>query len=59
MTCADCPAEQEIVACCRGPDCVLAYDAVSRLRKSGFDARRLKDSYPERELTGLTVIEEP
>ena len=38
---------QEIVACCRGPHCVLAFDAVASLRKKRLKARRLEDGYPE------------
>ncbi|MCB1868428.1 MAG: metalloregulator ArsR/SmtB family transcription factor, partial [Gammaproteobacteria bacterium] len=38
---------QEIVAYCRGPHCVLAFDAVARLRKRGVNARRLDGGLPE------------
>lgn len=38
---------QEIVAYCRGPHCVPAFDAVASLRKKGLKARRLEDGYPE------------
>lgn len=47
--------EQEIVAYCRGPYCVLAFDAVARLRKKGLKARRLEDGFPEWEVAGLPV----
>jgi rhodanese-related sulfurtransferase/DNA-binding transcriptional ArsR family regulator len=47
--------EQEIVAYCRGPHCVLAYDAVARLREKGMKARRLEDGYPEWKTAGLPV----
>lgn len=47
--------EQEIVAYCRGPHCVLAFDAVSTLRSKGFKARRLEDGYPEWKTAGLPV----
>jgi len=47
--------DQEIVAYCRGPHCVLAFDAVARLRKKGMKARRLEDGYPEWKLAGLPV----
>ena len=46
---------QEVVAYCRGPHCVLAFDAVERLRKKGLKARRLEDGYPEWKLLGLPV----
>lgn len=45
--------EQEIVAYCRGPHCILAYDAVEQLRKKGFQARRLENGYPEWKIAGL------
>jgi rhodanese-related sulfurtransferase/DNA-binding HxlR family transcriptional regulator len=44
---------KEIVAYCRGPHCVLAFDAVEQLRKKGIKARRLEDGYPEWKLAGL------
>jgi len=47
--------EQEIVAYCRGPHCVLAFDAVASLRQKGFKARRLEDGYPEWKSAGLPV----
>ena len=46
---------QEVVAYCRGPHCVLAFDAVARLRKKGLKARRLEDGYPEWKTAGLPV----
>lgn len=50
--------EQEIVAYCRGPHCVLAFDAVARLREQGLNARRLQDGYPEWKTAGLPVEEQ-
>lgn len=41
------PADANIVAYCRGPYCVMASTAVSRLRESGFVASRLEGGYPE------------
>lgn len=41
------PQGQEIVAYCRGPYCMLAFDAVNQLRQLGYQARRLEDGYPE------------
>ncbi len=46
---------QEVVAYCRGPHCVLAYEAVARLRGRGFRARRLQDGFPEWRAAGLPV----
>ena len=45
----------EVVAYCRGPYCVLAPEAVERLRARGFTARRLEDGMPEWRLAGLPV----
>jgi len=49
---------QEIVAYCRGPHCVLAFDAVEQLRKQGLNARRLEDGFPEWKLAGLPMESE-
>jgi rhodanese-related sulfurtransferase/DNA-binding transcriptional ArsR family regulator len=46
---------QEIVAYCRGPHCVLAFDAVSRLREKGVNARRLDGGLPEWRMEGFPV----
>lgn len=46
---------REIVAYCRGPHCVLAYDAVQKLRQQGINARRLEDGFPEWKQAGLPV----
>ncbi len=48
-------AQQEIVAYCRGPHCILAFDAVAKLRNKGLKARRLEDGFPEWKLAGLPV----
>lgn len=47
--------DQVVVAYCRGPYCVLSYDAVARLRQHGIQAKRLKDGYPEWRIAGLPV----
>jgi len=49
------PKRTEIVAYCRGPYCVLAPQAVERLRAKGYMARRLADGLPEWRLAGLPV----
>lgn len=49
------PRDQEIVAYCRGPYCVMAFEAVARLRQRGFSARRLQDGFPEWKIAGLPV----
>ncbi len=45
----------DIVAYCRGPYCVLSFEAVAQLRKLGFRARRLEDGFPEWKAEGLPV----
>jgi rhodanese-related sulfurtransferase/DNA-binding transcriptional ArsR family regulator len=49
------PKKQGVVAYCRGPYCVLAFEAVAMLRSRGFEARRLEDGYPQWEAAGLPV----
>lgn len=46
---------QVIVAYCRGPWCVLSFEAVAKLRAHGFDARRLEAGYPEWRAAGMPV----
>jgi rhodanese-related sulfurtransferase/biotin operon repressor len=45
----------EIVAYCRGPYCILAFEAVALLRQRGFLVHRLQDGYPEWKAAGLPV----
>jgi rhodanese-related sulfurtransferase/DNA-binding transcriptional ArsR family regulator len=52
---ADIAPDQEIVAYCRGPYCVLSYEAVALLRSHGFKARRLEDGLPEWRAAGFPV----
>lgn len=49
------PRNQDIVAYCRGPYCVLATEAVELLRAKGFRALRLEDGIPEWRAHGLPV----
>ena len=51
----DMSREREIVAYCRGPFCVLSFEAVARLREKGFSARRLETGFPEWKVAGLPV----
>ena len=44
---------REIVAYCRGPYCVLAFEAVAQLRAKGYQARRLDGGFPEWRLAEL------
>lgn len=41
------PNNQEVIAYCRGPWCVLSFEAVRLLRDAGFEARRLQEGLPE------------
>ncbi|PXY22727.1 ArsR family transcriptional regulator [Prauserella muralis] len=52
---ADLPADQEVVAYCRGAYCVFAHDAVRLLTRHGRRARRLSDGMLEWRLAGLPV----
>ncbi len=47
--------EREVVAYCRGPHCVLAFDAVALLRERGLVASRMEGGLPEWRLRGLPV----
>jgi rhodanese-related sulfurtransferase len=49
------PRDQEIVAYCRGPYCVLAIQAVELLRKKGFAAIRLEAGIQDWLAMGLTI----
>lgn len=44
---AELPADQEIVAYCRGPFCAYAHQAVRELQAAGRSARRLEEGWPE------------
>jgi rhodanese-related sulfurtransferase len=44
---AELPADQEIVAYCRGPFCAYAHEAVRRLNDAGRTASRLEAGWPE------------
>jgi ArsR family transcriptional regulator len=46
---------KEIVAYCRGPYCVLSFEAVALLRKRGYSVRRLEDGFPEWKAEGLPI----
>jgi rhodanese-related sulfurtransferase len=49
------PRDREIVAYCRGPFCILSFEAVAELRKRGLKARRLETGFPEWKVAGLPV----
>ncbi|HLK11019.1 MAG TPA: metalloregulator ArsR/SmtB family transcription factor [Candidatus Binatia bacterium] len=52
------PAGKEIIAYCRGPFCVMAVEAVQKLRMHGRAARRLVEGFPEWRAAGLPVESE-
>lgn len=49
------PKRKEVVAYCRGPYCLMSYDAVQLLRKQGRKARRLEAGLPEWRSAGLPM----
>ena len=53
------PDGAEVVAYCRGTNCVLAHDAVRLLTARGWAARRLMDGMLEWRLAGFPVAGEP
>lgn len=54
---ADLPRSKEVVAYCRGPYCVFAFEAVAALRAAGYKARRLEDGLPHWRADGLPVAQ--
>jgi ArsR family transcriptional regulator len=52
---AELPEDHEIIAYCRGPYCVLSFEAVAVLRARGYLVRRLEDGYPEWKAAGLPI----
>lgn len=52
---AELPADREVIAYCRGPYCVMAYEAVQKLRSNGRAARRLVEGFPEWRAAGLPI----
>ncbi len=49
------PPDHAVIAYCRGPYCILSFEAVARLRSCGVEAYRLEDGYPEWRAAGLPV----
>ena len=54
---AELPKRKEVVAYCRGPYCLMSYDAVELLRRKGMKARRMQDGLPEWRLAGLPTAQ--
>ncbi|MGH7099480.1 MAG: rhodanese-like domain-containing protein [Stellaceae bacterium] len=52
---AELPPDHEVIAYCRGPWCVLSFEAVALLRRCGYRARRLEDGFPEWKTAGLPI----
>jgi len=51
----DLPRDQEIVAYCRGPYCVLSIQAVELLRSRGFQAVRLEEGIQDLRALGFAI----
>ena len=51
------PHDQEIVAYCRGPYCVLSIEAVEMLRARGFQAVRLEEGIQDLRAMGFPIAE--
>jgi rhodanese-related sulfurtransferase len=49
------PKGRVIIAYCRGPYCVMSFEAVAALQAKGYEVRRLKDGFPEWKAAGLEV----
>jgi len=56
---ADLPKDREIVAYCRGRYCVMAVEAVERLRSAGFKATHLDEGVTDWKARGLPVESDP
>ena len=52
---AELPRDQEIVAYCRGPFCVLSVQAVEMLRAQGFNAVRLEEGIQDLRAMGFPI----
>ena len=52
---AELPSDREIIAYCRGPYCVLSFEAVAELRARGFKVRRFEAGFPEWKAAGLPI----
>ncbi len=52
---AELPEGRDVIAYCRGPYCVLSFEAVALLRARGLPVRRLEDGFPEWRAAGLQI----
>jgi rhodanese-related sulfurtransferase/predicted transcriptional regulator len=48
-------SDREVIAYCRGPFCVMAQEAVRRLKAAGLSARRLEEGWPEWKLKSTSA----
>ena len=49
------PKNREVIAYCRGRYCVYSLEAVTLLRRNGYDARRVEEGMPDWRAAGLPV----
>lgn len=52
------PKRKEVIAYCRGPYCLMSFEAVEKLRSRGWRARRLANGLPEWRAAGLPIARE-
>lgn len=52
------PKRKEVIAYCRGPYCLMSFEAVGKLRSRGWRARRLANGLPEWRAAGLPIARE-
>lgn len=52
---AELPKDKDIIAYCRGPYCVMSFEAVATLRRKGYRVRRLEEGFAEWKAAGLAV----
>lgn len=52
---AELPKNKDIIAYCRGPYCVMSFEAVATLRRKGYRVRRLEEGFAEWKAAGLAV----
>jgi rhodanese-related sulfurtransferase len=52
---SDLPSDQEIVAYCRGPYCVLSVQTVEMLRAKGFKAVRIEEGIQDFRAMGFDI----
>jgi rhodanese-related sulfurtransferase len=52
---AELPREYEIAGYCRGPNCVLSFEAMDAPRSRGFNVRRIGEGFPEWKAAGVPI----